>query len=211
MGVGLTTGPRRITHFVAIAGTALALWLATAPSAFAADTTAPTATILSGPSGITNDASPTFTFTADEPAEFWCSRYPNDPEDYPFTPCESPYTIPPQPNGETTFKVYAVDVAGNSGVLHGDSREFIIDWRRPTVAFAVKPDRVTLARRAKFKPRANEAASFRCRLDGGHWRKCDNAITYRGLDWGHHSIEVIGRDSAGNVGRRGWSWRIVKP
>lgn len=211
MGSGAISA-RACRRLRAVAVTAaLALWLVAAPGAVAADTTPPDTTILTGPNGLTNDPSPTFTFVADEPAGFLCATLFTI-----YAPCESPYTPGPLPDGENALFVYGVDGAGNSELVGGSpaSRSFTVDHTKPAIRFAAKPDRVTIARRARFKPRADEPVvpgSMRCRLDAGVRRACSRVIRYRRLEPGRHVIRVVASDAAGNVGRRTWSWRVVAP
>jgi hypothetical protein len=72
------------------------------------DTMAPHTTIHSGPSGPTNDVTPTFTFSSEAGATFECSL-----DGAPFSPCTSPKTYTNLPDGHHTFDVTATDRAGN--------------------------------------------------------------------------------------------------
>ena len=68
----------------------------------------PTATIASGPFGTSPTTTPTFTFTADDPAaSFECSV-----DGGPFTACGSPFTTPALGAGPHTFSVRAINAAG---------------------------------------------------------------------------------------------------
>ncbi|HKH13463.1 MAG TPA: hypothetical protein VKA47_02290, partial [Solirubrobacterales bacterium] len=74
------------------------------------DTIAPNTIIDSGPSGITNDPTPTFTFHSTEAG----STFRCDTEGpYGFTPCTSPKTTGHLVDGAHTFGVFARDLAGN--------------------------------------------------------------------------------------------------
>lgn len=71
---------------------------------------APDTTIVSGPPAVTTNASPTFAFTASDPAAgFQCSL-----DDADFTACASPFTAPALAGGGHTFAVRAVDAAGEA-------------------------------------------------------------------------------------------------
>lgn len=48
--------------------------------------------------------------------------------------------------------------------------------------------------------RANEAASFACRLDTGAFAPCSSPVTFNGLAAGGHTVDVQATDTAGNVG-----------
>jgi Ca2+-binding RTX toxin-like protein len=69
--------------------------------------TFPQTTINSGPSGLTNDPTPTFTFSSSAPgSSFKCKMST-------FEPCSSPKTTSHLPDGSRTFYVRATDPAGN--------------------------------------------------------------------------------------------------
>jgi hypothetical protein len=75
------------------------------------DTMPPDTIIDSGPSGITNDPTPTFTFHSTEAGStFRCDK--EGP--YGFTPCTSPVTLPHLADGPHVFSVFARDLAGNA-------------------------------------------------------------------------------------------------
>jgi hypothetical protein len=74
------------------------------------DTDPPDTIIDSGPSGVTNDPTPTFTFHSTEAGStFRCDT--GGP--YGFTPCTSPEARPHLPDGTYGFAVFARDLAGN--------------------------------------------------------------------------------------------------
>jgi DNA-binding beta-propeller fold protein YncE len=77
------------------------------------DTTAPQTVISSGPSGTTNDPTPTFSFTSSQPAGalFEC-RIDGSTDDQ-FKPCGSTKTLPHLADGSHTFAVRTIDSAGN--------------------------------------------------------------------------------------------------
>lgn len=76
---------------------------------FTVDTVKPETTILTGPVGLTEDHSPTYTFEASEPGRFECNL-----NGATFQPCASPF-LPAAPliDGPYTFRVRARDAAGN--------------------------------------------------------------------------------------------------
>jgi hypothetical protein len=85
-----------------------------ARAGFAVDTIAPTTTIATGPAGVTSDAQPAFTFTADEPDSAFECRI----DGAAFGPCSGggehrPAT--PLADGDHDFAVRAIDTAGNRG------------------------------------------------------------------------------------------------
>ncbi len=77
---------------------------------FAADSTAPRATITAGPTGVTHDRTPTFAFKSSQIGSTFLCRFDSKA----FGACSSPYT--PKvglANGTHRFSVKAIDAAGN--------------------------------------------------------------------------------------------------
>jgi hypothetical protein len=90
---------------------------------FTAETTPPVASITSGPSqgSVTNDPTPTFAFTSNEPGSTFACRFDAGS----FNVCSSPFTrATPLPNGAHTFFVKAIDAPGNESVVR--SRSFTV-------------------------------------------------------------------------------------
>ena len=80
-----------------------------AARSFTVDTVKPDTTILSGPSGVTDDHTPSFTFSSSEPGSFACRLRSAS-----FEPCDSPFVpAAPLPDDSYTFEVRARDAAGN--------------------------------------------------------------------------------------------------
>jgi hypothetical protein len=70
----------------------------------------PDTMLVSGPPGVTTNASPTFAFASPAAgATFQCSL-----DDGVFAACASPFTAPPLAAGDHTFAVRALDAAGNA-------------------------------------------------------------------------------------------------
>jgi len=159
----------------------------------ACDTTPPTATIVSGPSGLTNDEQPTFGLSASEAgSSFECSL-----DNGMFAACASPFTTPPLSDGEHALQVRATDPVGNTGAPV--SRSFEVDATAPqtTVTRFIKRPR---RRRAKVIFSSSEPdSSFECKLDGRAFTPCTSPRTYRRLKRGRHTIRVRAIDAAGNV------------
>lgn len=92
---------------------------------FSVDTQPPEVTVESGPDGSTDAARPTFTFTSpDASATLSCSIDGGDPH---FTPCSgdgSDQPASPLDDGGYTFRVQAIDPAGNGTVA---TRSFEVD------------------------------------------------------------------------------------
>ena len=92
------------------------------------DMTPPAIEIVSGPDGLTNDPTPTFGFGAEAGASLECSLDQGTPA---FGPCSGANThTPAEPlaDGSYTFRVRAVDAAGNEATA---TRDFAIDSTAP--------------------------------------------------------------------------------
>ena len=77
---------------------------------FSADMTAPETAVDSGPSGPTNDPTPSFSFSSSElGSSFECQV-----DSGAYAPCSSPMTAPRLADGSHTFSVRATDAAGNT-------------------------------------------------------------------------------------------------
>jgi hypothetical protein len=89
---------------------------------FTVDTVAPETIITSGPTGVTNDNTPTFEFSASDPgSSFKCAL-----DAVPATACNSPYTTPVLANGDHDLSVGAIDPAGNLDQTPA-ARSFTVD------------------------------------------------------------------------------------
>ena len=158
------------------------------------DTAAPSASITGGPSDPSNDAAPTFTFTADEAGSpFECLL-----DGGAFAACTSPHGLAALTEGSHTFTVRAIDGAGNTGP--GDSRTWTVDLTAPETTISSGPSDPTADTFADFAFDSNEAGStFRCELDGGGFSACSSLQSYGGLTTGSHTFSVYATDAAGNV------------
>ena len=104
------------------------------PSPNNTDTTPPNTTIDSGPSGPTNDPTPTFGFSADETgSSFECKVDSGS-----FSPCSPPETVASLPEGNHTLSVRATDPAGNTDSTPA-SRGFKVDTVAPTASVSCPP------------------------------------------------------------------------
>jgi predicted NUDIX family NTP pyrophosphohydrolase len=93
----------------------------------AVDTTPPETTIDSGPSGPTNDATPTFTFSSNEATSTFRCRVDSGA----FAACSSPHTTATLSTGAHTFEVRATDDSGNTD-LTAAARPFTVDTAAPS-------------------------------------------------------------------------------
>jgi len=162
-----------------------------ASSAFTVDTVAPAVAIDSGPSGATDDATPTFAFSSEPDAELACRV-----DGAVFAACESPFTTVTLADGAHTFEVRATDAAGNSSVA---SRAFAVDTAVPQTIVDSAPPETTQSTSATFAFSSSEAGStFECALDGAAFAACTSPREYTGLAVGPHEFRVLTIDAAGN-------------
>jgi parallel beta-helix repeat protein len=151
-------------------------------------TSPPVTTITSGPSDITEDPSPTFTFVADDPAaEFECWL------DGPRGPCTSPVTYENLAGGEHVFAVRAKHPLGDYNQLWTDWEFEVGDVSPPVTTFHSGPQPSTEEQRAEFTFTANEpVAMFECSLDGADFAPCRSPLVFEHLHPGRHRLEVQG-------------------
>ena len=160
------------------------------------DTTGPTTTFNSGPSGRTNNASPSFGFTANEtPATFECQI-----DSGAFSACTSPKAYTGLADGPHTVGVRATDDLANAGPVA--TRTFTVDTVGPTTNINTGPATLinTNSATVTFSSPSPDITSFECRIDGGAYAACTSPKTYTGLSDASHTIDVRGIDDVGNAG-----------
>ena len=174
--------------------------LKTATRDFQVDATPPAVSVDSGPSGPTSDNTPTFSFSATDPAppvSFQCSI---DTGTAAFGACSGPGdTDTPAsglPDASYTFRVQATDGAGNSSVA---TRPFSVKATPPETTITKGPKK-TRKPRPKFKFAASEPGStFRCQLDSRPTLICTSPFKPPKLKLGQHVLRVGAVDALGNV------------
>lgn len=158
------------------------------------DTVAPETIIETGPSGVTDDSTPTFAFSSDEAvARFECSV-----DGGAFAACASPHTLGALGDGPHTFTVRAVDQAGND---HDPaSRSFTVDTTRPDTIIDSGPPPRSPDRSPRFSFSSPDGGvSFECSLDAGSFTSCTSPAERGPLGAGGHSFQVRSTDAAGNT------------
>lgn len=156
------------------------------------DTRPPTATVTSGPSGLSNSRSARFTFAADEPSSFQCQLDGGS-----LVPCSSPVSYQNLRDGAHTFVARPTDAVGNTGA--SSSYSWTIDAIAPETTLGRRPRAQTKALSATFTFSASEPATFECRLDGGSFAPCTSPKKHRRLRSSRHRFEVRAVDAAGNI------------
>lgn len=167
---------------------------ATDGRAFIVDTVPPVVTVIAGPSGSTNDATPTWTFTAEgAPIAVECAI-----DGGPYAACADEYTPLALPDGPHLFTVRAIDAAVNTG---SDTRAIELDGTAPVISITGGPSGITLDTTPTFSfSIAGDFAVSRCRIDAGAFALCASPFTPAPLGGGEHIFEVQADDAAGNTG-----------
>jgi hypothetical protein len=164
------------------------------------DTTAPQTTITAGPSGATDDPTPTFSFTSNEASSTFTCQIDSGPA----VGCGSPYTTSVLPDGPHTFSVYARDVAGNADQTPA-TRSFTVasagppDQAPPVTTITDGPSGITLDATPTFAFTSDEPNSmFACQVDQSLPAPCTSPYTTEPLAAGFHVFSVYAIDAAGN-------------
>ena len=141
------------------------------PFDYAEDSTAPETQIDSGPSGTTNDAGPSFTFSSpDNSASFQCRLDSNNAADW--ASCSSPKAYSSLADGTHTFEVRAVDTAGNPDLTPA-TRTFTVDTTPPDTTIDSGPAGAPRTTTAPTSPStAATRREVQCQLDSGSYADC---------------------------------------
>ncbi|HKG40345.1 MAG TPA: Ig-like domain-containing protein [Conexibacter sp.] len=178
---------------------------------FTVDVTRPSLSIDSGPSGPTNDSTPSFGFTAEAGASVECSVDQGPPA---YASCTSPYVSAALPDGSYTFRVRATDAAGNQAT---DSQSFSVDTAAPSLSIDSGPSAPTTDRTPSFGFTAEPGARVECSTDQGTsaYGPCSSGTTHTAaaLADGSYTFRVRATDAAGNqaVVTRSFSVDTVDP
>ena len=171
---------------------------ATARRMFTVDHGGASVKISDGPGGSTNNRTPRFTFTGSDDAEGFDCRllgiHPQGP-----VPCDRGFydVFIELREGTWTFEVRAVkDALNQRDPGPAATRTFTVDTTAPTASIPTAPAGPT--REPRFTFATTEAATFRCRLDGGAFSDCESPYAPVLAD-GDHTLAVVAVDAAGNA------------
>ncbi|MGH2974194.1 MAG: Ig-like domain-containing protein, partial [Solirubrobacterales bacterium] len=169
------------------------------------DTTSPAVGIDSGPTGLTNDPTPTFAFHAGEAgAGVECSIDNGTPDFGPCSDLSSDTPSSPLADGPHIFRVRSTDQAGNQATA---TRSFEVDATAPDTNITAKPALLVDSATASFSFSGDDGSgsgieSFECRIDStgpDAWGSCTSGKEYIGLAEGSHSFEVRATDKTTNA------------
>ncbi len=186
--------------FFRVKATDIALEEIEASRPFTVDTVAPAVPVVSGPTGPTNVAAPSFGFTAEFGATVECSVDDGTPA---YGPCTSPPTshtvAAPLADGPYHFRVRATDAAGNQSPEA--SRAFTVDTVAPAAPVVSGPT-LTNDVTPSFGFTAEPGATKECSVDQGTpaYAPCTAPHTAAALTDGAWFFRVRATDAAGNQG-----------
>jgi hypothetical protein len=168
------------------------------------DTAGPAVALTEKPAASTNDRTPTFAWTSTDVDvdSYECTLDRRGDAAAPWDACTSGHRLVDLRDGDWTFRVRAVDHAGNVGLPA--TYDFAVDTIAPETAVTSGPPATIAAGEATFAFTSSELpATFECRISGaqaGAWQPCDGGATsYGGLGDGTWTFEVRASDAAGNV------------
>jgi hypothetical protein len=164
------------------------------------DTTDPDTSLDSGPSGVSNgDVS--FTFSSAEP-QLLAPGFECRLDGTEWDACGSPKAYTNLPEGSHTFRVRAVDLAGNPDPSPS-SRTWSVDRTPPETSIDTGPSGPTNNASPSFDFSSTETGStFECRFDSsqpGDWQPCSSPQPFSSLGDGPHTLQVRATDEAGNT------------
>lgn len=183
------------------------------------DTTTPNTKITSGPSGTVKSTSASFGFSSSEAdSKFKCSL-----DGATFTACASPKSYTTLKNGRHTFKVRAIDAAGNVDSTPA-SRAWTVDATRPTIT-SMRPvpgsitrdttpsisatvrDNMTSLAKSNIKLYVNGKLISQTKYS---YNRSTDRLVYNSpkLALGKKTVKIVATDTAKNAGVRSWYFKI---
>ena len=114
-----------------------------------------------------------------------------------FETCASPKTYTGLARGKHSFRVRAVDGAGNTDPTPA-TREWDVDVKAPSTKLTEAPDDFSNGGDRFEFASSEKHSSFECKLDDGDYRACSSPKAYPRLDDGAHRFRVRAVDRAGN-------------
>ncbi len=199
--VGLTDGPH--TFEVRAIDGAGSVDPTPATYTWLIDTTAPDTAITAQPTDPSASASAAFSFTGSDPGGSGIASFECQLDGGSFVACTSPEILSGLTDGAHTFRVRAIDAAGNVDPTPAQNG-WTVDTTAPDTSITAQPGNPSASAGASFAFTGSDAggsgvASFECQLDGGGFAACTTPQAYVGLTAGQHTFQVRAIDSVGNV------------
>jgi hypothetical protein len=170
---------------------------------FSVDAPSADTNITAGPSGLTNDATPTFSFASvPSGGTFECKLDGPGTTLGTWAACSSGHTYSTLSNGSYTFSVRAT-VGGVTDSTPA-TRTFTVDAIPPDTTINSGPTGTITTNSASFGFTSEAGATFQCKLDGpgtttGTYAACATGQSYSNLANGTYTFSVRATDTAGNV------------
>lgn len=167
---------------------------------WALDQTPPTLTLSTGPSSVTADTTPDFSFIPFDGGSGIARLECRLDSQTQFSPCQFQFSLSGLSDGPHSLEVRAVDNVGwvSQPISHSWSQDATV----PAIHFTEMPPVITREQRAVFRfseiNNNQGIVSYKCQLDGGARQACSSPRTLSGLSSGQHSFSVVGLDSANN-------------
>ena len=114
-----------------------------------------------------------------------------------FETCASPKTYTGLARGKHSFRVRAVDGAGNTDPTPA-TREWDVDIKAPATKLVEAPDEFSNGGDRFEFTSSEKHSSFQCKLDDGDYGACSSPKAFPRLDDGAHRFRVRAVDRAGN-------------
>lgn len=167
------------------------------------DTVAPTLSLTSTPSAVSNVRNPAFVIAANDASGIDQLECQLDSGAYEACTANKSYNN--VADGDHLFRARARDRAGN--VSNPVSFSWKIDTSKPTVTITSGPERWIRVRNASVAFAANDvnaatglpALRIECKLNDGNFANCSSPASYTGLNEGAYLFAVRAIDAAGNV------------
>jgi len=167
---------------------------------FTVDGTPPEVSINTMPPSLTGASSATFGFSgADNLSGVQGYECLMDQQSM-YLPCTSPMTVTGLSQGQHTFSVRAVDLAGNISLAA--SYSWTVDLTQPSIRFTQTPPAMSNSSTAVFgfsgeDKNGNALAQFECRVAGSSFAPCTSLHTLSGLSEGSYTFGVRGINALG--------------
>jgi VCBS repeat-containing protein len=167
------------------------------------DTTPPGTILTSTPPDPDNDNTPTFYFYGLDPGGSGLDGFQCQVDSGSWYVCTSPHTTSSLGEGTHTFRVRAVDNAGNTDGSPA-SHTWTIDTTPPYTSLTSTPpdpdnDTTPTFSFSGSDPGGSGVDGFQCQVDGGGWANCSSPYTTPSLSDGGHTFRVRSVDNAGNA------------
>jgi hypothetical protein len=147
-----------------------------------------------GPTGLINDPSPNFAFSADEPGSTFECKFDSGS----FSACVSPMGLGPLSDGPHAFRVRATNQFGKTDGSPAEAA-FTVDMVAPNAQINAGPSGPIFETEPSFAFSTDDpGATLECKLDFGPFTACASPLTLGPLGDGAHTFSVRARDGAGN-------------